>query len=124
MVAEVPPATVPPIRPASQYTYTPEIPVPTPVQTPQANYSPGAAPASQATVLSFVGTLLQSSRTVYGQPGFGLDTGNGQLIYVTASPGLDLKPHIGHRVSLTGPVIYHPDYRKYHLTATQVTPVP
>lgn len=119
-----PPATVPPIRPASQYTYTPEIPIPNPAQKPQANYSPNQAPAPQAPVRAFAGTLLHSYRTVYGQPGFALDQDNGQLVYVTAALGLDLRPYIGHQVKLTGPVVYHPDYRKYSVTAIQVTPAP
>jgi hypothetical protein len=119
-----PRATVPPIRPASQYTYTPEIPVPAPTQTPQANYSPSAAPPVQAPIKTLgPGILRVSSRSVYNQPGFFLDTGDGQPVYVTASPGLDLTRYVGSRVSLTGPVDYHPGYRRNHITVYQLIPV-
>lgn len=118
-----PPATVPPIRPASQYTYTPEIPVPAPVQTPQANYSPGPTPAVQPVVKTLKpGILRVSSQSVYNQPAFFLDTVD-EVLYVTASPGLDLRPYVNTRVSLTGPVDYHPGYRRNHITVYQLIPV-
>ncbi len=118
-----PPATVPPIRPASQYTYTPEIPVPTPAQTPQANYSPSPAPAVQPVIKTLKpGILRLSSQSVYNQPAFFLDTVD-EVIYVTASPGLDLRPYLNTRVSLTGPVDYHPGYRRNHITVYQLIPV-
>lgn len=119
-----PPATVPPIRPASQYTYTPEIPIPAPAQTPQANYSPSPAPAAQPAVRTLKpGILRVASQSVYNQPAFFLDTVD-EVIYVTASPGLDLRPYVNARVSLTGPVDYHPGYRRNHITVWQLIPVP
>lgn len=122
--SQAPPTTVPAIRPTSQYTYTPEIPIPTANQHPQANYAPppAAAPAFQS---RGPGILRKSSQPVQGQDAYMLDMGrNHPVLYVTAQPGLSLEPYRDRNVILSGPIYYHQGYRKEHLVAAQVTPAP
>ncbi len=122
-----PPASVPPIRPASQYTYTPEIPVPAAAQRPQANYSPGPtqSPQAAAQVRTKPGWLYHSYNTqVFGQPAFFFDMGPDQLMYAVASPGLDLSWYEKRnvKVSLIGSVYYHLGWRKNYIVVTKVIP--
>jgi hypothetical protein len=112
----------------SQYCYAQESAAPvrlTPPAGAVSNSSQAVAPAAAQPQWFGPGRLYRPGFSVDGKPTYGFESSNGQWrMYVTAPAGTDLESQVGHNAYLYGPVTYRGELRTYHLTATQVNPLP
>jgi hypothetical protein len=111
-------------RAASQYTYTPEIRVPSASQLGPVGYgqSPAPAPTCQ---WSGWGWLRKAPFFVDNKPAFVLENSQGfPRLYVTAQAGVNLESYVNRSVNLYGKMIYRGDLRTNYMTACQLTPLP
>jgi hypothetical protein len=96
----------------------------TPRPTVPSYYASAAAPAP-AGQWSGPGRLRVSGRSVDGRTTYVLETVYGQtLMYVTASPSINLDPYVGRMVELSGPLVYRGDIRANYMTAQYAVPAP
>jgi hypothetical protein len=68
------------------------------------------------------GRLIAIVSPRVGAPQFALIDNSGNIVtYLTASPGVGLRPYIGRHVGISGTRGYIPEYKAQHLTARRVT---
>ncbi len=91
----------------------------------QANWA-AASPPADADLSQFdgVGQLRPVLSQRAGAPRFALTNTSGEvLMFLTASPGVNLDPYVGQYVGLTGKRGYMPKLQQAHLTVAQAQPL-
>jgi hypothetical protein len=84
-----------------------------------------SSPTGPAAQWSGPGRLYRTSFALNGQVAYGLLSSRNQvLLYITPPPGQSLDPYAERNVNVYGPVLYHGELRKHHMTAQQVQLLP